>query len=77
MLVSSDSAGGPAKKKSVFPSIASDGSAIVFVSHADNLLSGDKTRGVQTYRCDLATKQISVVTVNGEGKRPLSAQTVH
>lgn len=65
-LVSANPAGKPGSDKSVEPSISADGSAVAFVSYADDLLGG-KTLGAQTYRYDVATKQLSVMTVNGEG----------
>ena len=67
-LVSANPSGKPCDAKSVEPSIAADGSAVAFVSYASDLLPGGKTLGAQTYRYDITTKQLSVMTVNGEGK---------
>src|SRR5262249_29713275 len=67
LLVSADSSGAPAAGCSYAPAISADGTKVVFVSGAANLVDGDTNGADDVFVRDLASGTITRVSVDSAG----------
>jgi hypothetical protein len=65
--VSFGTSGNQADENSFFPMISSDGQAVVFTSHASNLVSNDTNNYSDVFVFDVATQTIERVSVDSSG----------